>query len=124
MAEYETFVEDNGTEFGNKWVVKNGFNWWAFIFGSLFFLRHRMWKVGVPLLIWQAYAASVMTNMWSLFLFREQFDALLLLSAVALISLTINGFLASKASAWLSDVWVKRGYKYVGELEESKKTID
>lgn len=87
----------------NILFLKEGFNFFAFLFGPFWFLFHRMWKEFFTLLL----ISSVFISLKNIAFF-SQFDLLLMQAALAF-------FVAINANHWLAEsLNRKKNYRLLG----------
>jgi hypothetical protein len=86
----------------NAVVLKEGFSWWAFFFGPLWFLWHGMWASAI-LVVLLFYGVSYLT---------DYLNVVPPLAAVP--ALGLNVLVGLNARDWRRMVLTRRGYRFAG----------
>jgi len=88
---------------GEVLVLREGFNWWAFLFGGLWALVMRMWAVSIALLVLHGGAASL-----ELAGVSE--------TATAVVTLAVSVWIGCSANDWRRAHLERKGWKTVGVI--------
>jgi hypothetical protein len=112
MKLFNIYTKENSDNSIEDFVaVKGGSSAWAFLFGVLWFLQHKMWKEAISLAIVNAVFVVIFQN--NIF---GSFDLVIFEVGLAII-------VAINANYWHEQYLIKKDYKFIGCVF-GKNTVD
>lgn len=106
MKLYNALVKKNNRgDIEDLVLVKEGYSFWAFLFGFAWFLYHKMWKGAITLIV----VSAVLANLDSLYLFNELGG-----NGKAILTIFFALIISINANYWLGAHLEKEGYSFAG----------
>ena len=117
MASYDIFKDADG----KRYAVKDGFNFFAFIFSYIWALFAKLWGIAIALIV----VSTVLNKLYAYSIHQYQaiqnsvylYIALTILGVIFYIMYNIGKY----GNKWLKEDMLKRGYEHIGNVEAKSK---